>query len=103
MLISYSVAKGFRDRFAMEADSLEPLMYSAGYDQIPIDVHVPVLDIPNLPVKPLPRSLEKAVIQGTFTAERRNYQGIFRGLTSASVLHISDLAQEIRFLQAFVS
>ncbi|KAI9063501.1 hypothetical protein FKP32DRAFT_1592582 [Trametes sanguinea] len=81
--IADHVAKGFRDRFAMEADSLEPLMYSAGYDQIPIDVHVPVLDIPNLPVKPLPRSLEKAVIQGTFTAERRNYQGIFRGLIAS--------------------
>ncbi|CDO74195.1 hypothetical protein BN946_scf185043.g247 [Trametes cinnabarina] len=81
--IADHVAKGFRERFAVQADSLEPLLYTVGLEHIPVDVHVPILDIPHLPVRPLPRALEKAVIQGTFAAERRNYAGIFRGLIAS--------------------
>ncbi|KAH9853389.1 hypothetical protein C2E23DRAFT_822865 [Lenzites betulinus] len=81
--IADHVAKTFRDRFATKAEEAEPLLYTAGYDYIPIDVHVPVLDIPNLPAKPLPRYLSKAVIQGTFSVGRRNYPGIFRDLIAS--------------------
>ncbi|KAI0829271.1 hypothetical protein BC628DRAFT_1315386 [Trametes gibbosa] len=81
--IADHVAKTFRDRFAVKADEAEPLLYTAGYDYIPIDVHVPVLDVPNLPVKSLPRHLSKAVIQGTFSVGRRNYPAIFRDLIAS--------------------
>ncbi|KAI0366212.1 hypothetical protein BV20DRAFT_952667 [Pilatotrama ljubarskyi] len=81
--IADHVAKTFADRFAMQAESPEPVLYTAGYDHIPIDVHVPVLDIPELPVKSLPRYLAKAVIQGTFSIDRRNYPGIFRDLIAS--------------------
>ncbi|KAI0662861.1 hypothetical protein C8Q70DRAFT_954215 [Cubamyces menziesii] len=81
--IASHVGETFKSRFAVQAASPEPLLYTAGLDHIPIDVHAPVLDIPNLPVKPLPRNLEKAVIQGTFSVGRRNYPGIFRDLIAS--------------------
>lgn len=83
MLILHSVVHTFRDRFAVQAEDTEPLLYTAGYDHIPIDVHVPVLDIPNLPTKSLPRYLSKAVIQGTFSVGRRNYAVVFRDLIAS--------------------
>ncbi|KAI8984936.1 hypothetical protein BD414DRAFT_489771 [Trametes punicea] len=81
--IADHVAKAFRDKFAVQAESPEPLLYTAGYDYIPVDVHVPVLDIPNLPVKPYPRHLEKAVIQGTLDSNRRDYPRVFKDLISS--------------------
>lgn len=83
MLNLPSVAHAFRDKFAVQAEDTEPLLYTAGYDHIPIDVHVPVLDIPNLPTKSLPWYLSKAVIQGTFSVGRRNYPVIFRDLIAS--------------------
>ncbi|OBZ66784.1 GDP-mannose 4,6 dehydratase [Grifola frondosa] len=62
--IADNVAKAFRREFDNRADSVDPEIYSAAYEHIPIDVHVPVLDIKNLPEKASNRSLSKAVIQG---------------------------------------
>ncbi|KAI0637638.1 hypothetical protein C8Q77DRAFT_1048120 [Trametes polyzona] len=81
--IADHVAETFRERFAVRAEDADPLLYTAGYDYIPIDVHVPVLDIPDLPTKPLPRYLSRAVIQGTFSVGRRNYPVIFRDLIAS--------------------
>lgn len=62
------------------AESSDPAMYSAGYEYIPIDTHVPILDLPDLPNKPLDRTLSKAVIQGSFESNRRDYTGFFNDL-----------------------
>ncbi|KAI0766182.1 hypothetical protein BD413DRAFT_481527 [Trametes elegans] len=81
--IADHVARAFRDRFSVQAEDPEPLLYTAGFDHIPIDVHVPVLDLPSIPVKVLPRHLTTAVIQGSFSVDRRNYPRIFRDLISS--------------------
>ena len=52
-------------------------MYTAAYEHIPIDVHIPVLDVPNLPEKDPHRTLAKAVIQGSFDTSRRDYYRFF--------------------------
>ncbi|OJT10588.1 hypothetical protein TRAPUB_12887 [Trametes pubescens] len=88
--IADHVAHTFKEKFAVQAEDTEPLLYTAGYDHIPIDVHVPVLDISNLPTKSLPRYLSKAVIQGTFSVGRRNYPVIFRDLIAS--LHADPVA-----------
>ncbi|KAI0676699.1 hypothetical protein C8Q78DRAFT_960183 [Trametes maxima] len=81
--IADHVARTFREKFAVQAESSDPLLYTAGLDYLSIDVHIPILGIPNLPIKPLPRSLSKAVIQGTFSEGRRNYRVIFRDLIAS--------------------
>ncbi|RPD62106.1 hypothetical protein L226DRAFT_463709 [Lentinus tigrinus ALCF2SS1-7] len=78
--IANHVAESFRERFADLANSPEPILYTAGYQYIPVDVHVPILDIPNLPSKPLPRYLSKAVIQGSLDPGRRDYNRVFKDL-----------------------
>ena len=69
--------------FDQLADSAESTLSIAGYENIPIDVHVPVLDIPFLPPKTVTRSLSKAVIQGTFDTRRRDYPHVFADLISS--------------------
>ena len=78
-----SVAKTFRIKFEEMADSADPDEYSAGFEHIPVDVHVPLLDIPDLPNKPLSRVLSKAVIQGSINAQRRDYYRIFADLITS--------------------
>ena len=78
-----SVANSFRNKFAGIADSPDPALFTAGYQYIPVDVHVPILEIPNLPTKPLPRHLSRAVIQGTLNGERRDYRRFFRDLIAS--------------------
>lgn len=86
-----SVAKGFRSAFDIKADSTDPEILYAGYEHIPIDVHVPVLDIPDLPEQSAPRILSKAVVQGSFNLARRDYLNLFAelsdSLSSTSSLH----------------
>lgn len=77
---NHSVAKSFREKFAALADSPEPMIYTAGYQHIPVDMHIPILDVQNLPDKQIPRYLSKAVIQGTLNEDRRDYKRIFRDL-----------------------
>jgi hypothetical protein len=55
-------------------------MRLAGYEHIPVDVHVPVLDIP-APVDHSPSPiLSDAVVQGSFSSDRRDYLEIFAEL-----------------------
>ncbi|TBU27701.1 hypothetical protein BD311DRAFT_778767 [Dichomitus squalens] len=81
--IGNHVAEAFVDMFAEAADSHDPLLYTADFEHIPVDVHIPVLRIPSLPVKESPRNLIKAVIQGKFEMERRDYARIFQELISS--------------------
>ncbi|RPD62107.1 hypothetical protein L226DRAFT_546001 [Lentinus tigrinus ALCF2SS1-7] len=80
LAIGDHVAKAFRDKFAEAADSRDPSLFAADFEHVPVDVHIPVLDIPNLPVKEAPRHLVRAVIQGKFEIERRDYVRIFQEL-----------------------
>jgi hypothetical protein len=75
-----SVAKAFRRSFQEQGSSSDPRLYSAGLEYIPIDVHVPVLDVQNIPELPEMRMLSNAVVQGFFDPGRRDYEMIFRVL-----------------------
>ncbi|KAJ6507960.1 hypothetical protein C8R47DRAFT_1236962 [Mycena vitilis] len=78
--ISEHVADAFRQSFLVSAVSPDASIRSAGYEYIPVDVHVPVLDIP-LAVDHKPtRLLSDAVIQGSFAQDRRDYLEIFAEL-----------------------
>jgi len=81
--ISEHVAHTFRQNFNELADSADLVVRSAGYEGIPIDVHPPVLPLPNLPEHPHNRSLSKAVIQGSFDPARRDYTNIFSDLVTS--------------------
>lgn len=76
------MADGFRHKFNALADSNDPEIQTAGYEYIPIGVHVPILDVPGLPDRS-ERILSKAVIQGSFDMARRNYKRIFSDLISS--------------------
>ncbi|KAG9224550.1 hypothetical protein CCMSSC00406_0002299 [Pleurotus cornucopiae] len=78
--ISNHVAQGFRRSFNELADSKDPKIRSAGYEYIPIDVHVPILDVPRLPQTLADKVLSKAVIQGSFNMDRRDYAHLFEDL-----------------------
>ncbi len=75
-----SVAQGFRRSFNELADSKESQIREAGYEYIPIDVHVPILDVPRLPQTLADKVLSKAVIQGSFNMDRRDYAHLFDDL-----------------------
>ncbi|KAH9942981.1 uncharacterized protein BXZ73DRAFT_87432 [Epithele typhae] len=83
--IADHVAKSFRDKYARLADSSDPHEYTAGFEDIPIDVHVPLHDAArlNLPRRPFPRTLSRAVIQGTIDPSRRQYDRIFADLVDS--------------------
>jgi hypothetical protein len=70
----------FREAHNELAYSPDPRLASAGYEYIPADVHVPVLDVQNLPALPSDRVLSNAVIQGFFDTDRRDYDRIFNEL-----------------------
>ncbi|KAJ7312333.1 hypothetical protein DFH08DRAFT_897285 [Mycena albidolilacea] len=78
--ISEHVAATQRRSFLTRADSLDVSVRSAGYEHIPIDVHVPVLDIPAAVDKSPLRILSNVVIQGNFAHERRDYRNLFNDL-----------------------
>ena len=80
LIVIYSVAKAFRRHFNDLSNSLDPKLRTASYDLIPIDVHVQVLDIPRLTDKFEKSILSNAVIQGSFSEDRRAYQSIFKEL-----------------------
>ena len=50
------------------------------YEYVDIDVHAPVLDVPEYGVRGASGVLSKAVIQGSFQTSRRDYPNIFRDL-----------------------
>ncbi|KAJ7650072.1 hypothetical protein FB45DRAFT_731699 [Roridomyces roridus] len=78
--ISDHVAATFKRSFLINADSPDAATRSAGLEYIPVDVHVPILDIP-LAVDDRPtRILTNAVIQGSFNTDRRDYVEMFSEL-----------------------
>ncbi|KAJ7236810.1 hypothetical protein C8J57DRAFT_1087981 [Mycena rebaudengoi] len=77
--ISEHVAAAFRRSFLVEADSVNATIRSAGFEYIPIHVHVPVLDIP-LADRKYSRVLSDAAIQGSFSPIRRTYADFFAEL-----------------------
>ncbi|KAG6819487.1 hypothetical protein H0H93_011344 [Arthromyces matolae] len=81
--ISEHVADYFRESFNVLADSTDPAIRSAGYENIPVDVHVPILPLRGLPEHPTREPLSKAVIQGSFNMDRRDYTQIFRELVES--------------------
>ncbi|EMD34839.1 hypothetical protein CERSUDRAFT_117047 [Gelatoporia subvermispora B] len=81
--ISEHVQRTFQLENDQHAESSDPAVYSAGYQHIQVDTHPPVLDIPDLPDKPLNRTLSKAVIQGTFQSLRRDYTGFFSDMITS--------------------
>jgi hypothetical protein len=74
-----SVAKGFRHAFDVEGDR----DHGAGYEYIPIDVHVPILNIPDLLEHSAQRILSNIVIQGSFATDRRDYVHFFDELSAS--------------------
>jgi hypothetical protein len=78
--ISDHVGKTFWKEFKDLSDSLDPKLHSAGLGLIPIDTHVPILDLPDLPDKSGKRVLTNAVIQGSFDESRRAYPYTFNNL-----------------------
>ena len=78
-----SVKRSFQYLFDEQADSSDPVMYSAGYEHIPVDVHAPVLDMRPLPTKAKNRTLSQAAIQGSFSYQRRDYEGFFKDLIAS--------------------
>ncbi|KAK0193988.1 hypothetical protein F5146DRAFT_413805 [Armillaria mellea] len=80
--ISEHVANGFRQLFDTLADSDDEGIRSAGYEHLPIDIHIPVLDLGDKPDRPF-RTLSNVVIQGSFTKSRRDYDNIFDDLLAS--------------------
>lgn len=81
MLHISSVGNAFRQIFwglSISADSVS--LRTAGFEHIPIDVHVPILDLPGLPKTHNTGVLSNAVIQGSFSVARRAYSEIFQEL-----------------------
>ncbi|EJC97990.1 uncharacterized protein FOMMEDRAFT_162331 [Fomitiporia mediterranea MF3/22] len=78
--IGYHVGRAFRTYFQELADSPEPDIYSALYEYIDIDVHAPVLDLPEYGQRRESTKLSRAVIQGNFQIDRRDYPHIFADL-----------------------
>ncbi|KAJ7158594.1 hypothetical protein C8R46DRAFT_1109642 [Mycena filopes] len=81
--ISEHVAAAFRRSFKINADSPDESVRMAGYEYIPVDVHVPILDIPVAVDHRPSRILSDAVIQGSFYTDRRDYLEIFTELNES--------------------
>ena len=77
---SCSVGRTFRTHFQELADSPDPEVYKALYEYIDIDVHAPVLNLPEYGQRRDPIKLQRAVIQGNFQSGQRDYGHIFRDL-----------------------
>lgn len=77
------MAYSFREAFRVLADSPDDIIRSAGYENILVDTHPPVLALPDLPERSLSRVLSKAVIQGSFDTSRRDYNKIFKELNAS--------------------
>ena len=62
------------------ASDPDPNIYTVGYEHIPVDVHVHILNISNLPELTPNRTLSNAVIQGFLDSHRRDYVRIIQRL-----------------------
>ena len=65
----------------MNASEPSPLIASAGFEYIPVDVHIPILNI-SIERQQTPSLLSNAVIQGSFSVDRRDYLTIFDDLVN---------------------
>lgn len=83
LIIMRSVGATFKNRFDEFAESKNPNVSSVGWENIPVDAHYPVLNIPGIPDKATDRTLTKAVIQGSFDYNRRDYANIFSDLVQS--------------------
>lgn len=72
-----SVGRTFHSMFEDRCRNPDPVLNSASLEYIPIDFHVPILDISGLPSLSMNRTLSNAVIQGSFELARRDYSRIF--------------------------
>jgi len=81
--IANHVGKSFRSRFKQLADNPDPELLNAMYEYINIDIHTPVLDLPNYGVRSSGDKISRAVIQGNFDPTRRDYTHIFKDLLDA--------------------
>ncbi|KAH6914689.1 hypothetical protein BKA70DRAFT_1510095 [Coprinopsis sp. MPI-PUGE-AT-0042] len=80
--ISPHVGKSFREKFLLLSRDPSPVLRSAGYEYIPIDAHIPLLDIPHIPSLP-ERALSNVAIQGSFERVRRDYTNVFAELVQS--------------------
>lgn len=92
---SYSVASAFDAHFKEVADWTGFPPNSTMYEYIKIDVHAPVLDLPEFGKRPTQRSLSRAVIQGNIELVRRDYYEILRDLSRS--LNGSNLTTDSAF------
>ncbi|KAF7316684.1 hypothetical protein HMN09_00401300 [Mycena chlorophos] len=81
--IAEHVGAAFRRSFLVSADSADPAIRSAGLENVPVDVHVPVLDLAVEANRDRARVLANAVIQGSFFSDRRDYHKIFAELNES--------------------
>ena len=79
----YSVARTFRKKFQSLARNSDLRLSSAGYEHIPVDFHIPILDIQSPTVLSPNRVLSNVVIQGSFQMGRRDYARIFSQLNAS--------------------
>ena len=79
----YRVTTTFREIFDQRTETADAEVRLSGYEGIRIDAHYPVYDIPNLPIKPLNRTLSNAIVQGSFYSDRRDYVNIFTELIAS--------------------
>ncbi len=77
------LGQSFRKRFKLLADNPDPELLNAMYEYVPIDVHVPVLDLPDYGVRSTADKLTRVVVQGNFDPTRRDYTHTFKDLLDA--------------------
>ncbi|KAJ7905015.1 hypothetical protein B0H13DRAFT_1881427 [Mycena leptocephala] len=70
ILTIFEHVAAFRRSFRISADSPDASIRTAGYEYIPVDVHIPVLDIPMAVNERRSRILSDAVIQGRPSTDR---------------------------------
>jgi len=81
--ISEHVARTFRKKFQSAARNSDIRLSSAGYEHVPVDFHVPILNIQSPTVLSPNRVLSNIVIQGSFSKDRRDYPRIFSQLNAS--------------------
>ena len=77
---TYSVGRAFRTHLQELADNADPAHYKALLEYVDIDVHLPVLDLPEYGERSTSKKVSRAAIQGSFQAARRDYVNLFRDL-----------------------
>lgn len=90
----HRVGRAFRTKLREVADKSDPQYYDALLEFVDIDVHVPVLDLPEYGTRSTSAKVSRAAIQGSFQLARRDYANVFRDL-------ITELECEFLFTMTF--